>query len=525
MVSLFEAAKEENNITLTENEDLAFKSSLSKVLDLFQDGFSYRRNPEKIRQLVREAALEDSLNTLRCLFYIRDIHEGQGEREVFRAGMRAFLTVCPDYYHVIAYIPEGKDGKPYGRWDDVLALLDISKTIDTYIYDLIYHQLINDNVAHNINKIDKISLLAKWMPSLNTTSLKTRKLAKKVLRGLQSVGSAHIFCSEKSYRKLLSSLRKDIRIIEHNISQKDYSFDYSKIPSLAMLKYKAAFERNDEARFREYNESLHNTLVLHSVSKDEIKINTATLYPYDILRPMIKRVMSFRIKADDTLSLMADNQWRSLKNYFPDDGKQHNWLAVVDTSGSMYDGIGNDISSIDVAVSLGLYIAEHNEGAFKNKMISFNAEPHLIEIDDKWPLTEKLEHILNMPWGYNTNLRSVFNLILNTAKNHNVPAEEMPETIVIISDMQFDGAVYDSGISTYMEAKNDYERAGYKLPQIVFWNACARYNTSKPVTRGENNTILVGGCKPGLFEQILGAKTPEELMVEVLNGERYSIIK
>lgn len=522
MSKLFDAAIETDNVTVTEKGMTAYKSTLSKVLDLFQDGFSYRRNPESVSQLIREAALEDKNLTLRCLFYIRDIHEGQGEREVFRSGMRTFLSLYPEASHVLNLIATGE--KQYGRWDDLVALIGISDKIDKEIFTIIANQLNRDQINVANENFEKVSLLAKWLPSCNTSSAKTRALGAKVWRGIG-------FKDERTYRLILSGLRKAINIVESKISTKDYSFDYSKLPSLAINKYKKAFLRHDSERYIKYNNDLNNVLrdvVLDSVPN--VKINTATLYPYDVVRPILRNMewnyssgaYTYTYKGEETFALQADSQWRSLKNYFEGAAGNHNWLAVVDTSGSMFDSHGPHVASIEVAASLGLYIAEHNNGIFKNQFITFDSTPKFMTVDDKWSLVEKLNYIASAPWGGTTNIEKVFDLVLNAAVKHKISEEEMPESIVIISDMQFDEATTNSDALQMIRHK--YEAAGYKCPKLVFWNACARYATSKPVTRGKSGVILVGGCKPGLFEQILASKSPEDFMLDVLNSPRYSVI-
>lgn len=520
MSKLFDAAIETDNVTVTEKGMTAYKSTLSKVLDLFQDGFSYRRNPERVSQLIREAALEDKNLTLRCLFYIRDIHEGQGEREVFRSGMRTFLSLYPEASHVLNLIAGGK--KQYGRWDDLVALIGISDKVDKEIFTIIANQLNRDQINVANENFENVSLLAKWLPSCNTSSAKTRALGAKVWRGIG-------FKDERTYRLILSGLRKVINIVESKISTKDYTFDYSKLPSLAIGKYKKAFIRHDAMRYNKYLTDLCNALSsANSEETPEVKINTATLYPYDVVRPILRdmkwdyKTKTYGYHGEKSFALQADSQWRSLKNYFEGSVGNNNWLAVVDTSGSMFDSYGPHVASIEVATSLGLYIAEHNNGIFKNQFITFDSDPKFMTVDDNWSLEQKLSYITSAPWGGSTDIEKVFDLVLNAAVKHKVPEEEMPESIVIISDMQFDEATTNSDALQMIHHK--YEAAGYKCPKLVFWNACARHTTSKPVTRDKSGAILVGGCKPGLFEQILASKSPEEFMKDVLNSPRYSII-
>lgn len=521
--SLFQAMKEIDNVTTTENGMVAYKSTLSYVLDLFQGGFSHRRNPEAVEQLVIDAAHENKELTLKCLFYLRDIHEGQGEREVFRHGMRAFLKLYPDAIRNLAYIPNGLDGKPYGRWDDLVHLLGVSPEVDAHIFDIISEQLSKDQIAFHESRFSDVSLLAKWLPSCNTSSKKTCALGKKVWKGLG-------LSSERKYRKILSDLRRAVDVVEQKISTKNYSFDYSKLPSLAASKYRRAFARNDGARYSDYLANLNLALCSPDNENSDVKVNTATLYPYDVVRPLLRKMKNnfaydsnnITYNGDENTATLADCQWRSLRNYFEGGAGNHNWLAVVDTSGSMFDSYGESVGSIDVAISLGMYIAQHNNGIFKNKFISFESKPSLFEIYDDCSLVENVIRMVNTPWGNSTNLEGVFDLILDAAVSHKIPAEEMPESVVIISDMQFDYAVNNSDAFDMIRKK--YEDAGYVCPNLVFWNVCARYDASKPVTIHKSGAILVGGCKPGLFEQILASKSPEEFMLDVLNGPRYQII-
>ena len=519
MSSLFDAVAVVDNNTVTENGMPAFKSTLSKVLDLFSDGFSHRRNPKGVENVVREAALENKELTLRCLFYLRDIHEGQGEREVFRHGMRTLLSLYPEFSRNLIYIPVGhcpESGKPYGRWDDLIALLGVNKEVDAEIYSIIRAQLAIDTALLEDGDTTKISLLAKWLPSPNTSSKRTRMKAKNLYQNLG-------LKDERAYRKLLSALRAATNVLETKLTKKDYTFDYSKLPSRAIHKYRKAFERNDNVRFNAYHDTLHKVLVGCEKSVADVKINTAGLYPYDVIKPIL-RAMGSRDALTKTELLQMDNQWRSLRNYFEGTAGNHNWLAVVDTSGSMFDAWGNssEVASIEVAISLGLYVAEHNNGLFKNQMITFSNRPSFITVDDKWSLGQKVKHIAAADWQMNTDLEAVFNLILNAAVKANIPAEEMPEALVIISDMQFDQCTYNRDCLSMIRSK--YEAAGFKCPKLVFWNASARANCSKPITRDKTGTILVGGCKPGMFEQVLASKSPEDFMKDVLNAERYSVL-
>ena len=506
--SLFAAMKTCDNTTQTTNGMTACRSTLSALLDLFMGGASLRKTPDQVLQAVRAAYLEDKLGTLRCLFYLRDIrgNGGQGERDVFRAGLRTVAELDTELFvrsGVIKQVPF------YGRWDDVFCLLGVSRELDAAVFALVAEQLRADRsaLAEQGDKA-QVSLLAKWLPSCNTSSATTRALAKRLYRALGF--------SEKEYRQVLTALRRQIDVLETRLTRRDYTFCYSAVPSNAGLKYRKAFIRNDGERYKAYVETLHKQLCVENCAVEDVKVNVGTLYPYDIMN-------KFRVdRPDATECMQLDNMWRSLPDYFGE-AAGANWLSVVDVSGSMtWGGIPYPI---DVAMSLGLYVAERNTGIFKDKMITFSASPQLVEVDPAWPLKQKVEYMLDMDWGMNTNLEAVFRLVLDAAVQASLPAEQMPQCIIIISDMQFDSCVEGAGNpSAYEMIRQRYEAAGYAMPRLVFWNVAQRNYGNVPVRYDQQGTMLVGGCKPGMFEQLLSGKTPADFMLSVLNSERYQPI-
>ena len=510
--TLFTAMQVENNLTETTNGMTAYKSTLNGVLDLFSKGSSLRSGSvDEIENLVMNAYNEDKQLALRCLFYLRDIRgEGQGERRVFRLGLRKLAEMNIDSFvksGIINHIPT------YGRWDDLFSLFDISPKIDSAIIELLNNQLMVDVAAISKDPQNaSVSLLAKWMPSCNTSSASTRALAKKIYKSL------HI--SEKQYRKMLSKLRKHIDILETRLSKKDYTFDYSKVPSNANMKYQQCFRRNDGVRFIKHCQDVAEALRMSDCCCASLpKDNVATLYPYEI----VEKLMGARFM-DENNRLRYDNMWKQLPNYFGENSKNKNWMTVVDTSGSML-GFKNP-TPMSVAISLGIYIAERNTGIFKDKYVTFSTRPSLIEIKSDMDIHDKVNFIFNNSIISDTNIEAVFDLLLNTAVKNNMPKHEMPEGIFIISDMQFNSAVEDGrNPAVYEMIKEKYAKAGYTVPKIIFWNVAQNDNGNLPVTKHDNGAILVGGCKPGLFEMILSGKNPEQFMLDVLNGERYSSLE
>ena len=320
---------------------------------------------------------------------------------------------------------------------------------------------------------------------------------------------------DKGYRKMLSKLRAYIRIIENNLREKDYTFDYEKQPSKAMFKYRGAFARNDAERYNTF---------LNRVSFGEAKLNASTLAPYEIVEPCLNEYWSrlpFMKDLTEEEKKSLNATWEAL----PDFGSEANALAIIDTSGSMYC----DAKPLPaaVALSLGIYFAEHNTGAFKNHFIEFSREPELIEIKGE-AFADKLQYICSFNKVADTNIEAVFDLVLSAAVNNNVPESELPEKLIIISDMEFNACVKNAGATNFNNAKAKFEMAGYKLPEVVFWNVASR-NRQQPVTKNEQGVALVSGCTPRLFSQVvdgsLAAMTPYEFMLDVLGSERYEKIE
>lgn len=473
---MLDELKKETNYTRTENMAVTHKTTASSLLDFFALGGALRnRSESEIEQLFSNAFLEDDKLALKALFYFRDIREGQGERRTFRIIIKYLGNNYPErMIKLLPFIPE------YGRWDDLLYLIDTKVEKDMII--LIHEQLEEDMMA----KIP--SLLAKWLPSENTSSIKTKLLAKRIRKRLE--------LTPKKYREYLSELRAKIKIIERMISNNKWKeITYDKIPSKAGLKYRKAFIRHDKERYEQY---------LDEVKKGKKKINVSTLYPYEIAEKILNRG-----EFDDSLNVM----WDKLPNYVKED---ENAIVVADVSGSM---IGRPMA---MSTSLALYFAEKNKGKFANHFITFSSHPELIEIKGK-DIIEKIRNIERANWDMNTDIEAVFNLILNTAIKHKLPQKELPKKIYIISDMEFDECVNNGDLTIFQNAKQMFNDKNYELPELVFWNVDAR-NNQVPVTINDDMVQLVSGASPILFKQILSGRNAYDLMVEILNSERYKDI-
>ena len=490
--------KQESNKTFTENGAATLETTQSDCLDLFATVGALRRESDlEITTRFMRAFAEDKHIAMKLLFFARDIRGGLGERRVFRVILKWLAAKAPETVAKnLSYIAE------YGRFDDLLVLLDTP--LEKPALKLIRKQFYKDLSA--MESGEEVSLLGKWLPSVNTSNADTVKMAKKLAR--------HLNMTEKSYRQALSRLRAHIRIIENNLRQKDYSFDYEKQPSKAMFKYRGAFARNDAERYNEF---------LNKVTTGEAKLNAATLAPYEIVEPCLNEYWSrlpFMKDLTEEEKKSLNATWEALPNF----GSEANALAIIDTSGSMYC----DAKPLPaaVALSLGIYFAEHNTGAFKNHFIEFSSKPELIEIKGE-TFADKLRYICSFNEIADTNIEAVFDLVLGAAVNNNIPQSEFPEKLIIISDMEFNACVKNAGTTNFNNAKAKFEAAGYKLPEVVFWNVASR-NRQQPVTKNEQGVALVSGCTPRLFSQVvdgsLAAMTPYEFMMDVLSDKRYEKI-
>ncbi len=478
--------KNELNMTTTENGARTYASSTSDCLDLFATiGALRRESEEEIITRFMRAFAENRDLAVKTLFFARDVRGGLGERKVFRVILRwlahnAADTVCKN----LSYIGE------YGRFDDLLVLMDTP--CEKAMLALIRQQLRED--IHAMNDGGDVSLLAKWLPSVNTSNADAVKTAKKIARFLEM--------DDRTYRKMLSRLRAHIRILENNLRERDYTFDYAKQPSKAMLKYRKAFLRNDNERYTDF---------LGRVRSGEATMHTGTLMPYELITPFFGNGVSDEERA------AIDTTWNQLEDFT----NGENALAVIDGSGSMY-GWG-DPKPAAVALSLGLYFAERNRGAFHNHFITFSERPQMVEVKGA-DLLEKMQYAASFNEVANTNIQKVFEVVLETAVKHNVPQEELPSTLYIISDMEFDYCTYDASLTNFEYAKRLYAQHGYTLPQVVFWNVASR-NRQQPVTKNEQGVALVSGCTPRLFSMVAaGHYSPYDRMLEILGSERYAPI-
>ena len=454
-----------NQTARTANNMKALKSTTNPCVDLFYNiGASRGQNiiPAFISAFVQNPDL-----ATRIALWVRDARGGAGERKLFRD----ILTYLSEHdairaVRVLNRVPE------LGRWDDLFAT---KGDVRNHAFNMISRVLMRDNNDSNIG------LVAKWMPRKGPEAAELRNFL-----GL----------TPKRYRKLLVERTK---VVETQMCAKHWDeINYNHVPSIAAARYQKAFNKHDPVRYVSWKEALKK-------NDGTAKVNAATLYPYDVLRS---------VKHGDRDVALA--QWEALPNFL---GEQ-NILALVDVSGSMTMGaIGGSIRPLDVAVSLGLYVADKLKGKFKDTFLTFSNRPQLLHLQGN--LLQKIDQMERSQWEMNTNLHAAFEKILETAVNGNVPPEEMPDTLLIFSDMQFDQCVRfdDSAIEMIRRKYRDHD---YEVPKIVFWNLNASYG-NVPVKYDERGAALVSGFSPSLMKSILGGEdfTPEAVMLRTIMSSRY----
>lgn len=492
-----------NNYVMTENCALTHGSTMSGLLDMFALGGAYRtRSDADCILLFKKAYEEDALRALKCLFYLRNVRGGQGERRFFRVVLKWLAKNHPeDVIRNLENIPF------YGRWDDLYALVETP--VEDKMFYLMKQQLVLDL------KSKTPSLLAKWLKSENTSSHESRQLA--------TLTRKKFNLTSREYRKALSSLRERIRVLERLMSTGRWDeIEFDKIPSRAGMIYRNAFARHDIER-----QKIGKTTYEDFMKDAKTKVNAKALYPYEcvaaatnVMRKSLGWCSDFEPALDDVNRLAVNKYWENLVDYFK--GAALNAIAVVDTSGSMR---GSEASApINVAISLGLYCAEHNKGPFAGHYISFSSRPQWIATEGV-DFCDKVARIYRTNLCENTDIEATFDLLLKMALRPDVKKEDIPQNIIIISDMEFDAARQWKGNSgTLMEHIADKWRAwGLKMPNLIFWNVQARQNNI-PMTVKDGITF-VSGFSPVLFEQIMKGKTAFELMLDVLDGEMYARIK
>lgn len=475
------------SFTYTENGALCLSSSGQALVDLYATIGAIRNTSDDNKiELFEKAIAENKELATKILFYGRDIREGLGERDTFRK-----LLAYSANRHKEIVAPNIPLIGFYGRFDDLYCLLNTDLEDEMWKY---MKEQFEADLKH-MKAGESVSLLAKWIKTPDASSANTRKLG---ILTSQKLGYKNV----GAFKKDLRALRKYLDILEIKLSANDFaSIAYNQVPSNAMHKYRKVFARKDTDRFNKY---------IADVTSGKTEIKSNTLYPYDIIKPLIRSY-----GCPDDLSVL-EAQWKALPNYVE---PNTNILVMADTSGSMDMGDGMPMAS---AIGLGMYFAERNTGVFKNYFMTFSTRPQLVKIEGN-TLFDKVKHAMGANWNGSTDLAAALDLILDTAVANNTPQEALPKALVIISDMQFNICARNN--KTYYDTyKEKFEQAGYTIPNIVFWNV--RGSNTFHAKANVKGVQMVSGSAASSFKAVIDNldKTAFEAMLEVILSDRYAAV-
>ena len=477
-----------SDVTPTENGGKAFRTTKSSLLDLFANiGGMRQRDENDIINAYLAARAEDKELSDNLILYARNVRDaGLGERRIGRVLLKKLAEIDPtkvkrNFQKIV----------DTGRWDDLFVLE--GTPVEGHMWKFIEAQFRQDVEDMKVNK--PISLLAKWMPSINTSSEDTKRLARKI---------CIVFSlTPRTYRKTLSAMRKYIDIVERKMSAGDWdSINFEGVPSVAMSRYISTFNKHLPEKFSAYKEAL---------ADGKAKVNATTLYPYDITKKFFsnRNYWNYRnLKLDP----VDEAQWKALPNYVNED---YDVVVLADVSGSM---TVNDCQPLATSVGLATYFAQRNKGAYHNMYMTFTNNPHFIKINDDWSLEHTLNYVTEKEVGYSTDLDRAFAAIYETAK----VAQEAPKALVVISDMEinrwYDGDYCDSIASKWVKK---YAEIGLEAPKLILWNVESR--GGRVLAQQGENVGFCSGYGVGPFKNLtsLIEKSAYDSMVEILSQEAF----
>lgn len=455
----------------TENGAVNHSSSGSELVDLFKLAGSSRNHPEELPEAFTNAAKVDLDVAVRILLHMRDAREGMGERNAFRVVLKSVidnkLLTDDEVMRIVVKIPE------LGRYDDLFILL--GTRFETEMFRIIEKHLVDESTR---------GLVGKWLPRVKKKNKAFTKAFCKFFK-----------LSEKEYRGLL---RVTSDTVEQKISSGNFeAIDYSKVPSLAAARLQRVFFEKDGERYADY---------VNSLASGKTKINAGAVYPYDVLKSSYHGV-----------SAVAEEQWKALPNYMTGN---ENILCMSDVSGSMTCEVFGSVNALDIGLSLSLYVAERNKGIFKDCVLIYSTDPYLKKLEGN--LSSRVDQLMQHVEYGSTDIQAAFKRILDIAKKENITQDEMPEKVIIFSDMEFNYVEGNRGQTNYEAIVEQFKDAGYEMPKIIFWYLASR-SKSCEVSAKDDNVAIVSGFSPATLKAVLGGEKfdPVTVMMKAVMIPRY----
>ena len=497
---LIEMEEIPNMGTYTENGALSLNTTLSARVDFF---FKLTRDiveNEFFEKWLLNSWKESPIDTMKIIFNSRDCRGGKGDRRPFLAAMHIISDNYPEWFESnYKLIPN------YGRWLDLIEIYTIlhnekhKQLIVTYLVE----KLIEDR--HEMDWGEFVSLLAKWIPTEKKKYDRSSDINDEICKQLFNVKIVNSFIMARYRKEYISPLRAYIQLCERYMCANEWDkIHYSNVPSIAMKKYRKAFERHSPEEFRKW---------LDDVKNKKQKINVKQLYPHELVHVYFNT---------QELDEVVEEQWKTLVENTKKLGTFENALAICDVSGSM------EGTPMDVSVALGILVGSCTKPPFNNIVISFSENPSFIGFSNNSSLLQKVKTIMKMNWGMNTDLEKVFKMILTKARENNISFDKMPKKLFVFSDMQFDQADYNTK-TNFENIKLLYKSYGYEMPQLIFWNLRSNSTYDMPIEYNEKGVALLSGYSPSLLKSILSGNendlTPYLIMRKVIDDERYNAIQ
>lgn len=502
-----------SNLCFTENGALTHKTSGKVLADQFGKAGSYRgRELETVFAEQAELWSEDELMALRFPFYLRmitrktkvnddviteKVQKGQGARdEAFKRLLWVALKHKDAFYKNICFLPM------VGSWKDLWTLLYYDVVNETNFID---HKIIYELINEGLKCKTHSELIKKFMPRIKTASKCktpwtqiTNMLAKefanfnglsyKQYNHLKTSGTAHDF------QKLICSQRyKDI--------------NWNLIPGRAL---------NNIATEKFLNK--HDLIDNYTnwVMKQPTAKFTGYVYELglEVAQDRENKMPLFR-------KMTIDKQFDELVKKATEDGSPlGNVWCALDTSGSMTHPVAGKVRAIDVCVSLGVFFSTLNTGAFHDHVVMFDTTSRPLKLEGSF--SDKIRQIYsqNIAWG-NTNFQSIVDLMVKIRKeNPEIPLEDFPSTILVVSDMQFD-APYGSTTETNYEAMKSklYEVFPTEFVdsmKFIWWDVVSRKKEDFPATLSDGGNYFFSGFDGSIITMLLGGEVAE---IEKKTGE------
>lgn len=451
----------------TDNGAVTLRSSTNPLVDLF-----FLAGSSRGKDLTNQfsAAFNHNPNlTSSLMLWARDVRGGAGERQLFRDYLNWLYVYHPDMAKIV--IESGKI-QEVGRWDDYLV----------FAFGDLMHDAFTQ-IAYGLSNKETVGLVSKWMPR----------------QGPVASRLANFFgLSARNWRK---TLVLSTNVVEQQMCAKKWDdIIYDHVPSVAAARYQKSFTRHSPTRYAEYRASLEK-------NDGSAKINASAVYPYDILKSA-----AF---GDQTVAMA---QWESLPDYL---GSNGGILPIIDVSWSMTAAVpGTKLSMMDVAISIGMYIALKQQGDFNRVIMNFSSQSEIVHIKSR-SLRQIYTEVAGMNWEMSTDLNQAYHNLLQFGKDNNIADSDMPKTILIISDMEFNAC----GHLTNMESiRKMYAQSGYTLPNIIFWCINGRPK-NVPVRHDMKGVAMVSGFSPAIMKTVLSCEevTPEHTMMKTISNPRYSL--